>query len=50
MKEYLTTILLCVAIVLVAFGIHTSDLILAGIGGFLVGVYNVIIHKTLKEK
>lgn len=45
MKWYLTTILLCVAIILITLGIHTNNFILAGIGGFIVGVYNAMIHK-----
>jgi len=45
MKKYLTVILLCVGIWLIAFGIHTNNLILEGIGGFLVGGYNVMIYK-----
>ena len=45
MKWYLTTILLCVAIILITLGIHTNNFILAGIGGFIVGVYNTIMHR-----
>lgn len=45
MKMYLTTILLCVAIMLIAFGIHTANVILAGIGGIFAGVYNAMIYK-----
>lgn len=45
MKMYLTTILLCVAIILITLGIHTNNLILIGIGGFLAGVYNAMMHK-----
>ena len=41
----LTTILLCAAIILIAFGIHTNNFILAGIGGFLIGVYNTMMYK-----
>ena len=44
-KELITTTLLCVAIVLIALGIHASNLILCGIGGFCVGTYNSIINK-----
>lgn len=44
MKMYLTTILLCVAVWLIAFGIHTNNFILVGIGGFLAGVYNAMIY------
>lgn len=43
MKMYLTTILLSAAITLITLGIHTSNFILAGIGGFIIGVYNAII-------
>ena len=49
--ENLTTFLLFAAITLIALGIHTNNLILTGIGGFLVGVYNAIMHEMrLKEK
>ena len=44
MKMYLTTILLCVAIVLITLGIHTNNFILVGIGGFLTGVYNAMVY------
>lgn len=45
MKRYLTTALLCVAIVLIALGIHTNSLILVGIGGALSGLYNAMMYK-----
>lgn len=45
MKLFLTTILLGVAIILIAVAIHTNDAICACIGGFLVGIYNAIINK-----
>ena len=45
MKKYLTTILLCAPIILIAVGIHTNNFILVGIGGVLAGVYNAIIYK-----
>lgn len=41
--SYLRTILLCVAIVLIAVGIYTSNYISMCIGGFIIGVYNIII-------
>lgn len=44
MKIYLTTILLCVAIILITLGIHTNNFIPVGIGGFLAGVYNAMIY------
>ena len=44
LKMYLTTILLSVSIWLIAFGIHTNNLILLGIGGGLAGVYNAMIY------
>ena len=50
MKMYSTTILLSVSIILIAIGIHIDNLILVGIGGFLVGIYNSMIQKRLKEK
>ena len=45
MKMYLTTILLCVSVWLIAFGIHTNNFIFVGIGGFLAGVYNAMIYQ-----
>lgn len=45
MKMYLTFILLCVAIILITLGIHTDNFIPVGIGGFIVGVYNAMMHK-----
>ena len=45
MKMYLTTILLCAAIILIVLGIHTNNFILVGIGGFIVGVYNAMIYQ-----
>ena len=42
---YLTTILLCAAIILLTLGIHTNNFILVGIGGFIVGVYNAMMYK-----
>ena len=45
MKKHLTTILLCVAILLIAFGIHISNIIVACIGGALAGAYNAMITK-----
>lgn len=45
MKMYLKTILLCLAIWVIVFGIHTNNLILVGIGGALAGVYNAMIYK-----
>lgn len=44
MKKNLSTILLCAAIVLIAYGTRTNNLILACIGGFLIGVYNAMMH------
>lgn len=45
MKKYLACGLLCSAITLIAFGIHTSNIILACIGGAFAGVYNSIVNK-----
>lgn len=39
----LRTILLCIAIILIAIGIHTSNYIFICIGGAMIGVYNVMI-------
>ena len=50
MKVYSTTILLCVAIVLIAIGIHINNIILVSIGGGLAGVYDSMIQTKLKEK
>ncbi len=44
MKMYLTTFLLCIAIVLITFGIHTNNSILVVIGAFLVGIYNTMMY------
>lgn len=45
MKKYLANVLLSCAIILAASGVHKSNLILIGIGGVFVGVYNAIIYK-----
>lgn len=51
MKMYLTAFLLCIAIQLIALGIHTNNSILVVIGAFIAGVYNAIIYyKKDKEK
>ena len=50
MKLFSTTILLSVSILLIAIGIHIDNLILIGIGGFLIGIYNSMIQRRLKEK
>lgn len=44
MKMYLTSFLLCAAIILITLGIHTNNFILGGIGGFIAGVYNAMIY------
>ena len=44
MKKYLTCVLLCVAISLISLGIHNNDIIVTCIGGFFVGVYNVMMY------
>ncbi len=44
MKIYLATILLCISIILITFGIHTNNLTFLGIGGFLTGVYNAMVY------
>lgn len=43
MKIFLTNLLLCAAITLIAIGVHTSSFMPAGIGGICVGIYNIII-------
>lgn len=40
----LLSILLCAAITLIAFGIHTNNPIIAFIGGLLAGAYNAMIY------
>ena len=45
MKKYLACGALCFAIILIAFGIHISNIILMCIGGAFVGVYNAMIYK-----
>jgi hypothetical protein len=52
-KMYLTTILLCAAIILITIGISTKNFIPTGIGGFLAGVYHAMcndVFKKLNEK
>ena len=44
-KMYLTTILLCVAIILITLGIHTNNFIVTSIGGGFAGAYNAMIYK-----
>lgn len=44
MKMYLTTILLCAAVVLLTLGVHTNNSILVCIGGFIAGVYNAMMY------
>lgn len=43
-KMYLTTILLCSAIILITIGIYTKSFIPVCIGGFVAGVYNAMIY------
>jgi len=45
MKLFLATILLGIAIVLIAIAIHTNDFICGCIGGLLVGIYNAMMDK-----
>ena len=44
MKMYLTTVLLCSAIILIVIGISTYNFISVCIGGFCAGVYNAMIY------
>ena len=44
MKACLTSLLLSTAISLIAIGVHTSNLILACMGGALAGIYNAIMN------
>jgi hypothetical protein len=44
MKMYLTTILLCAAIILLTIGMHTNNFIPVFIGGIFAGVYNAMIY------
>jgi hypothetical protein len=44
MKMYLTTILLYAAIILISLGIHINNFIPIYIGGFIAGVYNLMIY------
>ena len=44
MERLLECIILCTAIMLIALGIHTANIIIASIGGVFVGVYNAMIH------
>lgn len=45
MKGYLTTILLGIAIILIAIGIHVNSIITTCIGGAFVGFYNAMMYK-----
>ena len=45
MKMYLTSILLCAAIILMVLGVHTNNFNLVGIGGVLAGAYNTMIYQ-----
>lgn len=45
MKMFLTCILLCIAIILIALAIYTNNFILGGIGGFIAGIYNAMVYK-----
>jgi len=45
MRMFLTTILLCAAIILIALAIHKNNFIFGYIGGFLAGTYNAMVHK-----
>lgn len=45
MKKYLAISSLCCAITLIAFGVHTDNIILMCIGGAFVGVYNELVYK-----
>lgn len=38
----LRTVLLCIAIILIAIGIHTSNYTSMCIGGVIIGVYDII--------
>lgn len=43
MKRTFTAILLPLGVAFVSFGVNKSNLILAGIGGIFLGIYNGII-------
>lgn len=45
MKMFLTSILLCAAMILITLGIHTNNFIPVVIGGALIGAYNAMIYK-----
>ena len=42
----LRIVFLCVAIVLIAIGVHTSNYIAIGMGGAIIGVYDIITIDT----
>lgn len=44
-KETITTALLCLAIGLMAIGVHINNLPFIFIGGFICGVYNTFINE-----
>lgn len=44
-REYIMAGLLGLSIVLAAVGVHTNNLIIIAIGGFLCGIYNGMLFK-----
>lgn len=47
-REFIMISLLCLAIVFIAMGVHTNNLIIAGIGGLFCGIYNGMIIKKIE--
>jgi len=45
MKGFITTILLCVAIILICLGLSEHNVIIAMIGGAFCGIYNASINE-----
>lgn len=44
-KELITSALLALAVGFVAMGVHTNNLLIILLGGFICGVYNAVINK-----
>lgn len=49
MKKYLECGVLCTAITLISFGIHTANIIITSIGGAFAGAYNAMIYYKKKD-
>lgn len=45
MKGFITTLLLCGAIILIELGLSENNVIISMIGGLFCGIYNAIINE-----